>query len=134
MLSIALRKSRGETRTTFLKSSSSALVALNLRLFKPAFMQSSTTLGLARLPFVVKNTYGVSRSSLKPTNSGDQPLGIDKTLTDVERCDLDHASLTHLASYTLKQIPVEVRRRILAELKCAECATIVAALRKLYLD
>ena len=70
----------------------------------------------------------------KPSDGGDKPLGINEGLPNVEGGDLDHTSLAHLFCDAFKEAPIEVRCRVLTELKGAERAAVIAALGKLDLD
>ena len=70
----------------------------------------------------------------KPSDSGNQALGINKTLTDVEWSYLDYASITHLCCDAFEQLPIEVRRAVFAELQGTKCTPVIAALSEFNLD
>lgn len=70
----------------------------------------------------------------KPSDSSDQPLGVDEGLTDVERRDFYNASLAHLGGDALEKAPIQISSAILTKLKGTESATIITALCQLYFD
>lgn len=70
----------------------------------------------------------------EPSDSPNEPLGVDKTFPDVEGRYLDDAGVSHFYRDTLKKLPIDVCRGILSELEGAEGASIIAALSEFYFN